>query len=115
LEQSREESRNLRATVRGRDVKLKQIVLVGMLLMGLGLASGCCVKELQPEGALGVSELLAEPVYDTQVTLYGDVGQLGEIWCPCSELTSGGAGVMVWHAWHEDDWPAVSVEGIQRA
>jgi hypothetical protein len=28
-------------------------------------------------------------------------------------LNSGGESVQVWYAWHEDEWPTVSVEGIQ--
>jgi hypothetical protein len=90
----------------------KQIILVGMLLIGMGLMSGC-LKEPPPEGAKSVSELLADPLYDTEVTIHGRVSQLGEIRCPCFELTSGGESVMVWYAWYEDEWPAASVEGIQ--
>jgi hypothetical protein len=93
-------------------MKTNQIALIGIMLLGMGLVSGC-VNEPEPEGALSVSELLAEPVYDTEVTIYGQVSQLGELRCPCFELTSGGKSVMVWYAWYEDEWPTVSVEGIQ--
>jgi hypothetical protein len=60
-----------------------------------------------------VSELLVDPVYDTRVTIYGLVRQLGEIRCPCFELTSNGKSAVIWYAWYEGDWPTVSVEGIQ--
>ena len=93
-------------------MKSKQIILMGILLIGMELVSGF-VTEPQPEGALSVPELLDDPVYDTEVTIYGQVSQLREIKCPCFDLTCGGKSVMVWYAWYEGDWPAVSVEGIQ--
>lgn len=70
-----------------------------------------------PEGALSVPELLQNPVYDTEVKVCGQVSLLGELFCPCFELTSGGKKVMVWYGLMvEDDGterPAVSVEGIR--
>ena len=71
----------------------------------------------EPEGALSVSELLEDPTYDVEVSIYGQVSLLGELFCPCFELTSGGEEVMVWYGLMvEDDGaerPAVSVEGVQ--
>ena len=71
----------------------------------------------KPEGTLSVSELLENPVYDTEVKIYGQVRLLGELHCPCFELTSGGRRVEVWYdLMVEDDgteWPSVSVEGIE--
>ncbi len=68
------------------------------------------------DGALNVSELLDSPVYDTEVTVYGDVSALGELFCPCFALTSDGKRLEVWYyMMKEDDGterPAVSVEGI---
>lgn len=93
-------------------MKCEHVILVGILLVGMGLMSGCA-KGPQPLGALSVSEMLQDPVYDTKVTIYGQVSQLGEIKCPCFELTSGGESVIVWYAWYEDEWPTVSVEGIE--
>jgi hypothetical protein len=88
------------------------VALVGIILIGMGLVSACG-QEPPPEGALSVSELLQDPLYDTKVTIYGQVSQLGEIKCPCFELSSGGESVLVWYAWYEGDWPTVSVKGIQ--
>lgn len=69
-----------------------------------------------PEGALSVAELLARPVYDTRVTIYGEVSLLGELLCPCFELSSGGKKIQVWHGLMvENDGterPAVEVTGI---
>jgi hypothetical protein len=93
-------------------MKSKVFVLMGVMLIGMGLVSACG-QEPPPEGALSVSELLDDPMYDTEVAIYGRVSQLGEIKCPCFELTSGGKSVMIWYAWYEGDWPTVSVEGIQ--
>ena len=69
-----------------------------------------------PEGTMSVAELLANPVYDTEVRIYGEVSLLGELFCPCFELTSGGQKVQVWYdLMVENDGterPAVSVQGI---
>jgi hypothetical protein len=91
-------------------MRCKRILPIGMLLlMAIGLLSGCA-KESPPEGATSVSELLAVPLYDTQITIYGKVSLLGELRCPCFELTSGGESVLVWY---EHELPAISIEGIQ--
>ena len=70
----------------------------------------------KPEGSLSVAELLAKPVYDIEVTIYGEVSLLGELLCPCFELGSGGEKVQVWYdLMVENDGAersAVSVEGI---
>ncbi len=69
------------------------------------------------DGSLSVSELLDSPVYDTEVTVYGDVSALGELFCPCFALTSDGKRLEVWYyMMKEDDGterPAVSVEGLE--
>ncbi len=49
------------------------------------------------EETLDVAELLANPVYDTLVRIHGVVSGLGEFFCPCFELTSGGEKIMVWY------------------
>jgi hypothetical protein len=93
----------------------KHLLLSGMLLIGMTLTSGCA-KAPQPEGTLSVSELLEKPLYDTQVHIHGQVRQLGDLRCPCFELTSGGGTILVWYALYEGDatyGPAASVEGIQ--
>ncbi|MFC2045475.1 hypothetical protein ACFLUH_02205 [Chloroflexota bacterium] len=65
---------------------------------------------------LSVAELLADPVYDTEVTIYGEVSLLGELLCPCFGLTSDEETVEIWHDLmvdnNEAQRPAVSVEGI---
>ena len=72
--------------------------------------------EEKPEGTLTVAELLENPVYDTEVEIYGKVSLLGELFCPCFELTSGGQIVQVWYGLMVENGgterPAVSVEGI---
>jgi hypothetical protein len=66
---------------------------------------------------LSVSELLENPIYDTEIRVYGQVSLLGEFSCPCFELISDGKKVLVSYGLMiEDDGterPAVSVEGIQ--
>lgn len=73
-------------------------------------------RNMKVEGALSVSELLEDPIYDTEVRVYGKVSLLGELFCPCFELTSKGEKVMVWyHLMIEDDGTersSVNVDGI---
>lgn len=70
----------------------------------------------KPEGTMTVAELMANPVYDTDVQIYGEVSLLGELFCPCFQLTSGGEAIQVWYdLMVENDGterPAVNVEGI---
>jgi hypothetical protein len=73
-------------------------------------------EQLASAGTLSISELLENPVYDSEVRIHGEVSLLGELFCPCFELTSGGKEVQIWYGLMvEDDGterPAVSVEGI---
>jgi hypothetical protein len=91
-------------------------MLVATLLVCLGSMSGCG-SDSGPEGALSADDLVQAPVYDTQITVYGQVSLLGELFCSCFELSSGGEKIMVWYATMVDDngteWPGVSVEGVQ--
>jgi len=102
---------------RNQEMKSKHIILMGILLVGIGLISGCMKEPQEPEGALSVSELLENPIYDTEVKIYGEVSLLGELFCPCFELTSGGKKVLVSYGLMVDDdgteRPDVSIEGIQ--
>jgi len=89
-------------------------VLFAILLI-LAVTTGCALEK--PEGALTVSELLENPVYDTEVRIYGEVSLLGQLDCPCFQLSSGGGKVQVWYdLMVEDDGterPPASVEGIE--
>ncbi|WP_455367209.1 hypothetical protein [[Eubacterium] cellulosolvens] len=71
---------------------------------------------LQIEGVLSVSELLKNPLYDTEVRVYGKVSLLGELFCPCFEISSRGEKLLVWYdLMIEDDGAArspVSVEMV---
>lgn len=71
----------------------------------------------ETEGTLSVAELLENPVYDTEVTIWGEVSLLGELLCPCFELTSDGEKVLVWYGLMVEDSgiarAPVSVEGIE--
>lgn len=75
-------------------------------------------SSVEPESkTLSVSELLENPIYDTEIRVYGQVSLLGEFSCPCFELISGGKTVVVSYGLMIEDGgtagPAVSVEGIQ--
>ncbi|CAD6493560.1 MAG: Chagasin family peptidase inhibitor I42 [Candidatus Argoarchaeum ethanivorans] len=73
--------------------------------------------EKEPEGILNVSKLLEDPVYNSKVGVYGRVDLLGELFCPCFELASGGERVQVWYGSMVEDnetgMPPVSVEGLE--
>jgi hypothetical protein len=72
--------------------------------------------DVETDGALSVSELLEDPIYDTELRVYGKVSLLGELFCPCFQLTSKGQKVMVWYdLMIEDDGTEhspVNVDGI---
>ena len=98
-------------------MKLRHLILALVLLPVLAV-SGCLNRDAGKTGeALSVSQLLEEPLYDTEVMVYGDVALLGQLNCPCFEIASGGENVQVWYALMvEDDQterPAVSIEGIE--
>jgi hypothetical protein len=64
---------------------------------------------------MSVGQLLEDPVYDQEAAIAGEVSLLGELLCPCFELTSGGGTVMVWFDLmldSDETRPAVSVAGI---
>jgi hypothetical protein len=94
-----------------------RIVAVVLLLCGVLLLAGGCGEPRAPQGAMKVSELAANPLYETQVRLFGQVEYLGEVDCDCFDLTSGDMRLKVWYdSMVEDDGtpqPAVSTEGIE--
>lgn len=97
-------------------VKFRRWFLISFLFVGLLTLFGCTVSSA-PDGALSVAELMADPQYDTEVIIYGKASLLGELLCPCFELTSGGEKVMIWYdLMVEDDGterPAISVEDVR--
>ncbi len=93
-------------------------MLTFLALISTILILSCTSGETgKPEGTLSVSELLQNPVYDTEVKVFGKVSLLGQLNCPCFELSSGRDKVQVWYdLMVEDDGterPAVSIEGIK--
>jgi hypothetical protein len=116
--------RQRRAFWRAKKGELKEIggllkhVTVLCTLIGAIFMAGCITPETeQPEEHLSVSELLENPMYDTEVTVYGRISLLGELLCPCFALTSGGETVQVWYDLMVEDEgterPAVSVAGLE--
>ena len=87
-----------------------------MALLVVALVAGCGAGPQADEGALTVGALLADPVYDTEVVVQGEVGLLDELFCPCFELSSEGQALEVWYDLMTDDdgtmWPAVRADGI---
>jgi hypothetical protein len=95
----------------------RKAMLIGVLLTGIGLTIGCRNERQKAAAALSVSDLLENPVYEVEIKVSGEVSLLGELFCPCFELTSGGRTILVWYGLMvEDDGterPPVTVEGIQ--
>jgi len=103
----------------------KRLALLALSLLLIGgavggataWANGGANRNDTPEEALSVAELLDNPVYDTAVPIQGEVTLLGELFCPCFVLVSGGETIQVWYGLMvEDDGtekPPVSVEGIK--
>jgi hypothetical protein len=64
-----------------------------------------------------VGELLGNPVRETAVSVQGKVGLLGELLCPCFQLTSCEESIQVWYGLMVEndgtELPEVSVEGIE--
>ena len=96
------------------------VIVVAAIAGGSIAAAGgadSVVDATETQEAMNVSALLADPVCDTEVVIYGQVSLLGELFCPCFELRSGGEVVLVWYDLMVEDGgevrPAVSVEGIE--
>ena len=97
---------------------LKPKVFLGttILMLFVMCIVGCGQPE-KPEGTITAGELLREPIYNTEVKVYGRVKDLGKIQCLCFFLTSGGDSIQVWYDMMvENDGterPSVSVMQIQ--
>lgn len=74
----------------------KRIILMSALVIGV-CALFACVEPTRPQGAKTVAELLASPVYDTTVEVYGEVDALEELLCPCFILRYDDASIDVWY------------------
>jgi hypothetical protein len=94
-----------------------RLLVAAILLVVVLVGTSACGGPRPPEGTLKVSELAQNPVYDTEVRLFGEVDYLGEVNCDCFDLTSGETSLKVWYdSMVEDDGserPAVSVDGIE--
>lgn len=90
------------------------VILISVFFLG-------CTKYETENGiskeTLNVSAVLEKPLYDTEIKIYGKVSLLGELRCPCFELTSDRKKVRVWYdlmvSDNETFRPSVSIEGIE--
>jgi hypothetical protein len=97
----------------------KYISLWLITIIALIFAS-CAQQPPRPEGAITSAGLLAQPVYNTPIDVYGRVSGLGEYECNCFALKSGGEQIYVWFDMmvEEDGSPTpltrtpVNIEGI---
>ena len=87
------------------------------LVLVLMVCAGCQGGSDIPAGVMSVSDLKDNPVYDTQIQVYGKVSLLGELFCPCFQISSDGGTIEVWYGLmvEEDgtEWATVDVEGIE--
>jgi len=104
--------------------KMNKKIIFGILavalvvIIGIGLFNYLNKPPIPiPEGTLSVSEILENPLYDTEIEIYGKVSLLGELFCPCFSLTSDGREVTVWYNLMVEDngteRPSISIEGIE--
>ena len=77
-------------------MKRKYITLFFFIIINALILSGCAKEPPKPEGAISSAELLADPVYNTPIEVYGQVNGLGEFECPCFALISGDKQIYVW-------------------
>ena len=94
-------------------MKPNSVVLVLILILLPTVVIAGCTQNI-----MNVSDLLANPVYETTVTIQGEVSLLHEVLCTCFGLTSDDEALWVWYdtmynATDGTQWPAVSVEGIE--
>jgi hypothetical protein len=96
--------------------KIKLLLMV-VIISSAVIIVGACTNPSTTDETLNVAELIENPVYNTELKIEGSVSLLGELFCPCFELTSGGETLMVYYGLMiEDDGTeriSVSVEGIK--
>ena len=103
------------------EMKRKYTTLYLVLIFVTILLISCAKEPPKPEGALSAADLLADPIYDSEIKVYGQVSGLGEFECPCFALKSEGDRIHVWYdMMAEDDGsvspptrPAVDIQGIK--
>jgi len=90
------------------------IPLCMVLVLVLSVLSGCSSP---PEGSVTCCACLENQIYDQEISVYGTVSKLGELFCLCFILTSEGEELVVFYdTMVEDDGterPAVDVSGIK--
>ena len=74
-------------------MKIRIATLLFLSIIGLSLAA--CIGKEKPEGTMTVAELLQNPVYETEIRIYGEVRGIGELACTCFPLASGGETILV--------------------
>jgi hypothetical protein len=102
-------------------MKRKCLTLLLIALVHGLIISGCAKEPPKPGGTISSAELLANPVYNTPIKVYGQVLGFGEFECPCFSLKSGDEQIYVWFDMmvEEDGSPTpptrspVDTEGIE--
>jgi len=83
--------------LRDSDLKGKHTTPFLILLVVAHILSSCVMDPPKPEGALSAAELLIDPVYESEIKVYGQISGLGEFECPCFALKSEGDRIYVWY------------------
>ena len=91
-------------------------ITVVLTLVAIALAAACGAAPPAGDDTLTVDALWADPVYDVEIVVQGEVSLLDELFCPCFQLSSGEETVEVWYDLMTDDdgtmWPAARVDHI---
>lgn len=77
-------------------MKRKWLSLFLIIFSNALIISGCAKEPQKPEGGISSAELLADPIYDMPIKVYGQVLGLGEFECKCFALKSRNEQIYVW-------------------
>jgi hypothetical protein len=95
-------------------MKVLKLVVPIVLALSLIILGFACWGDEQKY--LNAADLLENPVYNEDIKVAGVISLLGELFCPCFHLSSGGKTLVVWYGlMFEDDgtqWDDVSVAGL---
>ena len=89
-------------------MKRKFRTLFFFIIINALILSGCAKEPPKPEGAISSAELLVDPVYESEIKVYGQISGLGEFECPCFALKSEGDRIYVWYDMMVEDEGSVS-------
>jgi hypothetical protein len=89
---------------------------IAILALGALVVSGCALLDAdESDESVTVGSVVVSMQIGDEVRLHGEVALLGELFCPCFNVSDGEATVVVWYDLMVDDageFPAVSIAEI---